>query len=373
MKLAKIENVQTGMILSEDVYGPKNNLLLKRGTVLNKDDIQLLIENFIFYVHVTSRWPTLRYPIRVSTKFELPRPSPVISNQLKNRAISSIEKIFETFKVSKSGFHNSITSNVIKEIDTAIDYLVEAVTRDSTTLISINGLKSYDEYTYHHSLSVAVLSISIGQYLMFSKDRLAKLAKSAIMHDIGKQETPLEIIHKPSKLSPEEYKIIQCHPEDGFNFLLKSVEVNQETLSGVMSHHEKMDGTGYPHGLKNYEIPEFARIISVADVYDALTSVRPYRKPNEPAEAVEYIMGSVDTSFDFDIVDAFIKKIDLYPIGSFVRLSTKQTAIVVDNQNQFRPIVRMLDTGDYADLFNNRKYINVTIKSLLPDGAVIIE
>jgi HD-GYP domain-containing protein (c-di-GMP phosphodiesterase class II) len=133
-------------------------------------------------------------------------------------------------------------------------------------------------------------------------------------------------------------------------------------------HHEKVDGSGYPYGLKGDEIMLPGRIIAVADVYDALTSYRPYRTPMQPAEAVEYIMGNIGVQFDYDVVIAFLHKLELYPVGGFILLSNGKSAVVLDNQNSLRPIVRLLDTGDILDLFTDRKCLSLTITKSIDFG-----
>ena len=162
---------------------------------------------------------------------------------------------------------------------------------------------------------------------------------------------PKSIIGKPSALTPAEFLEIKKHPEQGAKYLRTEFIGNQELWDAVTCHHEKHDGTGYPRGLKGNDIPVFSKIIAVADVYDALTSFRSYRDPmRPPANAIELIMSEAETSFDLDIVKAFIKRIELYPIGTVLHLSDKRIGVVVGNRNPMRPAVKILDTGTIVDL-----------------------
>jgi HD-GYP domain-containing protein (c-di-GMP phosphodiesterase class II) len=188
------------------------------------------------------------------------------------------------------------------------------------------------------------------------------------MHDIGKTAVPVEIINKPSRLDEDEFNIIKNHPAAGYEYL-KNANIGDEKMwLGVVCHHEKVDGSGYPLGLDGNEIPIWSRIISAADVYDALTSTRPYRTPMQPAEALEYIMGGIGSSFDYDVVSSFAKKVELYPVGSYVQLSNGVIAIVLDSKNATRPVIRNLETGDVYDLQSDRQLLSVVISRVISDN-----
>ena len=271
---------------------------------------------------------------------------PVLSEDLYDEALGGIKNLFEV-----AGGSKMITAHqVVKELDNVVDQLVETVSAESGELVHIAHLKSYDEYTYHHSLSVAVLSIAIGQALNLFKPALRKLGSCAIMHDIGKILVPIDIINKPSRLTPEEFEIVKTHSSKGAEYLESQGIGDQELWNAVRHHHEKYDGSGYPSGLKGSEIPLFSRIVSVADVYDALTSYRSYRTPMAPPVAFETVMGEVDRAFEIGVVNAFIKKVELYPEGSIVVLSDGRMAVVVDNSYAMRPILKLVDTQTHINL-----------------------
>ena len=274
-----------------------------------------------------------------------------ISEELHKEAMASIKGLFDI--VSDSSI---VTAHrAIKDLNNVVDQLVEAFTPEQAGANHIVNLRKYDEYTYHHSLSVAVLAIAIGLKMGLSRRELRELGRSAIMHDIGKVMVPVEVINKPSRLTPEEFEIVKKHSENAIRYLRGGGIGDSQLWGDISCHHEKFDGTGYPNGLKGKDIPLFSRIIAVADVYDALTSYRPYRKPLLPGTVFEMIMADVGSVFDYDVVNTFTKIVELYPINSVVTLSNKRIGIVVDNRHSLRPILKMLDDGkllNLADLSN---------------------
>ena len=270
----------------------------------------------------------------------------VISDDLHKEAMSGIKGLFDL--AAGNGF---VTAHqIVKDLNNVVDQLVESVSLEKGGMIHIADLKSHDEYTYHHSLSVAVLSIAISQEMGINSDDLKLLGRCAVMHDIGKVSIPTEIINKPSKLTDEEFEIMKGHALNGARLLKQQAIGDVFMWKVVSSHHEKINGTGYPDRLSGSDIPLFSRIISVADVYDALTSFRSYRKPMSPAVAFEIIMSDVGRAFDYEVVNAFAKKIELYPVNTVMELSNKRTGVVVDTRYSLRPIIRMLDDGSLVDL-----------------------
>ena len=300
----------------------------------------------------------------------MPRPKTLIDDTLREYAVNSIRDMFDLAQTGMDSNANMTTAfQAVKEVDTAVSQLVQTLAGESSGLIHINDIKSYDEYTYHHSLSVAVLSIAIGQVFGFSDDELKKLGRCAILHDIGKIYIPHEIVNKPRRLTAEEFNIVKEHSKSGAQYLKHNNIGDVELWTGVLCHHEKMDGSGYPAGLKGATIPLYSRIISVADVYDALTSYRSYRMPLVPSEALDMLVRDTHTSFELDIVQAFTQKLELYPVNTCVELSNTQTGVVVDNSNSRRPLLRMLHDDSMLDLSETKHNI-LSIQRVL-DSAVL--
>lgn len=270
-----------------------------------------------------------------------------IDEKLKIEALSDIKQIFFDFRNN----HTIVDKNYMRGLENIARKLVEDVACNADFLIDMIELKGYDDYTYFHSLNVAILSIAIGISLELDEFRLYEIALSGLLHDIGKIAIPINIINKPSALTTEEYEIVKEHPINAANHLNYKNAVSSNVYYAVISHHEKYDGTGYPYGLEGSNIHLYGRILAVADVYDALTSNRPYRKPCFPNEAIEFIMGNSGVHFDPDVVRAFLKRVAPYPIGTCVRLSNGCIGVVVKNtyHQPLRPVVRLIN-GDRSEL-----------------------
>lgn len=366
MKTIPIDQALEGMILAADVVSADDTIhaLTSVGTVLTASTIKRLQQYGVKELSIVSDdTPAEKRPV-----IEIPKMTPTISEELRDEALDNLEELFSITEIGEDTHHSAV--KIVRHIDAIVERLVESVLDDKNSLVNVNDLRSYDEYTYHHSLSVAVLSIAIGQSYGLPSNELEQVGRSAIMHDIGKTAIPKNILNKPSRLSDKEFVQMKLHSEEGYKYLASN-HIGDKTLQEiVLLHHEKFDGTGYPLGLKGNQIPLASRIISIADVYDALTSDRPYRSPMQESEAIEFIMANAGTHFDFDIVTAFLRKIDLYPVGSIVELSTGKFAVVTDNTNSMRPVVRLLCTGEVLDLYTDYRYLSVTIIKVLTEEVV---
>ena len=215
-----------------------------------------------------------------------------------------------------------------------VNEIVDSVTRHGDALISLSRLKSADEYTYMHSVAVCALMVSLGRTLGLSEDDCRLAGMAGLMHDIGKAGTPLEVLNKPGSLTDEEFEIVRRHPEIGERMLRESGMTNEKVLDVVRHHHERMSGNGYPDRMPGEKISMLARMGAVTDVYDAITSNRPYKAGWDPGESLAR-MASWKGHFDEEVLKAFIKSLGIYPTGSLVRLSSGRLAVVVEqNQNK---------------------------------------
>jgi putative nucleotidyltransferase with HDIG domain len=342
--------LKSGMKLASDIelnYKKKSKaFLLTKGTILTKINIDKLIKFGIMGVYI-----------------EDGRTNEILDYKFRRESVMAIKKIFDVCENT----HQILNEKTIRQIEQVSERLVNSINKNKEVTVGISDLQTYDENTYLHSLSVTVISIAIGTELGLNRKQLCNLGVCALLHDIGKVEIPIELISKPTKLTVDEYEIIKTHASLGAKYIVNNKEINREIYLGVISHHEKVDGTGYPDGLEKEGIPLFGRIVSVADVYDALTGNRPYRRPVKPFEAIEYIMGGVGTSFDYNVVKAFIKKIEPYPIGSNVRLSDGKCGkiIEVNASNPLRPVLKIIgDKDEIADLANDFSLKNVVITDI---------
>lgn len=349
-----IEFVKPGMVLAKDVIVSFNNVpLITKGQKLNYKVIDKIQKIHLSGVYIESN---LCNDIEVKE---------FINPKLKNQTLSGIKKVYDEFTKECE-----INCSDVQHISVIARNLVTNILSKDEIVVNMIELKGYDDYTYHHSLCVALLSISIGVKLGFSSDMLVELATSALLHDIGKMNIPIEILNKPSKLTETEFAIIKEHPLSAFNELKRQKILSKRELEGIGSHHEKYNGTGYPYGLAKDNIPLYGRILAVADVYDAITSKRPYRVAYFPNEAIEYLMCDAEVHFDHEVLLTFLKIVAAYPTGTIITLSNGQTAVVVKNheENTLRPVVRVLNNDETCskdmDLLYEREYYNITITGM---------
>lgn len=237
--------------------------------------------------------------------------------------------------------------------------IVNQVMYASNAVYDMDSVCGYDLVTYMHSVNVALLSTMMGVAMGLGNDSLKTLAQAALLHDIGKTRIDPKIIKGKHRLSDEEFRAVRMHPKHGYDILEKTGIADPVVMEAVLSHHENEDGTGYPNGLRSGEIHPFAKIIHVADVYDALVSRRSYKKSMNPADALENLMASIGTMFDRECVEALRDTVALYPIGSEVVLSNGYHAYVQENRKGYptRPLLRTA-TGLRIDLMEQ---LNVTI------------
>ena len=346
-------HLKPGMILAKDIflYNLSNfsTLLLAKGQVLNNIYINRINYHNIEGVYIESE------------AFSDIVAEPYIDNNLKTESLNGIRDTFYEFQISSG----KINAPMIKQMSSIVNNIVKELLYKDTLTYNLLDFKNYDSYTFQHCLNVALLSISTGISMKLSERELNDIGLAGMFHDIGKMLIPIEILNKPGKLTKEECEIVRAHPVNAEKQLRN--KVTYEVLRAIEDHHEKLDGTGYPNGKKEGSISFFAKILSVCDVYDALTSDRPYRKSVFPNEVVEYLMGCADKQLDYNVLKHFIKVIVAYPVGTFVKLSNEKLAVVIKNhsENILRPVVRIINDdgtiGNDIDLLYNKDYMDITI------------
>ncbi len=216
---------------------------------------------------------------------------------------------------------------------------------------NLRHLRAWDEYTFHHSIQVAELAVVVGQGMGLSGDELTRLAIGASLHDIGKAAIPLEVLHKPSRLTAEEFDLIKTHPRLGWQMVRRAADLWHTSTIVLLQHHERLDGKGYPDGLRSDEIYLFSRITAVADCYDAMRADRGYRGPMPAAEVLAVLAREAERGLDGRAVQALLARVNLYPDGEVVRLSDGRLALVMEQNpgDVLHPLVELLPASDGSD------------------------
>ncbi|XLZ71401.1 HD-GYP domain-containing protein [Massilia sp. SR12] len=224
-----------------------------------------------------------------------------------------------------------------------VEELASSVLRNPNALISLVRLKQADDYTYMHSVAVSAMMVALGKQIGLADEKLRDCGLAGLLHDIGKMAIPADILNKPGKLTDAEFLIVKNHPTAGHEMLTVEGNVPGIALDVCLHHHEKYDGTGYPAGLKNEEISLYSRMGAICDVYDAITSNRPYKTGWCPAESLQRMAEWTKTGhFDPTLFAAFVKCIGIFPVGTLVKLKSGRLGVVIDNSKSLlRPQVRV--------------------------------
>ncbi len=333
-----------GMILKGDGFDEHENKVLEKDVPLTRNQIVELKNRGIMRIHYTRK--KLRIKKNVS--------KPMISDQHLEKAISLIEDLQGLIKNEGTG--GQIEPGIVEDV---IDDFIEDIRQNSDAFLNLLDLYDMDDYTYTHSINVAAISILLGLSLGLEGDKIRVLGIAGILHDLGKTLISEKIIEKPSPLNDEEWKIIKNHPIYGYNILRGSKSFGSVIENTVLCHHENYNGGGYPFGINNEKQNVYSQIISIADVFDAMTSKRPYKEATPFYDAFTYFMENSGKKFNPTFAQVFLrdmsKKINeepIYPLNSFVLLNTGEIGYVVGHRVSpftLRPIVNIFISPGLKD------------------------
>jgi HD-GYP domain-containing protein (c-di-GMP phosphodiesterase class II) len=297
-----------------------------------------------------------------------------IANNLRERTHEYIQQTFK--QICEKG---NVDVNKAKEV---VSELVSNVLEGNDAMMWLTYLKDRDEFTAVHSINVCIYSISFGRFLGLSEQEINTLGLGALLHDVGNIKIPEKLLKKPGKLTKDEFTLMKAHAFLGYELLKQDSGMPPEALDIILNHHERIGGHGYPNAKRNEEISHFSRIVAIIDVYDALTTDRPYKDGLNSRTAIDKLYNLAPDNYAQDLIESFIKFMGIYPIGSIVELSTGHTAVVIANndKNHLKPIVGLVlnrkqepyETIRLLNMLSNVWYKSgheVTINKILEKGA----
>ncbi|MEX1028468.1 MAG: HD-GYP domain-containing protein [Paenibacillaceae bacterium] len=340
MRLVPIHKCKPGMKLGKRIYNEDGLILLNENFELSQGIINRLANLGIDLIYVLdSRTDDIiiRDPITDSTRA---------------KAIPEIRSNFRRL-MADSGKKKAVNTPFLdKPFRDIMSMIIDDLSSHGDAMIMLTNLSIVDHYLYQHSLNVCIYTTMLGMAYGYDRDELMTLGLGSLLHDIGKALVPQEILAKPGKLTDEEFTTIQKHAELGFQILKEEPNIPLLAAHCAYQHHERIDGSGYPRGIKGEEIHEYSRWIGITDSYDAMTSARTYRSAMLPHQALEVLYTGSGTLYDKAKIEFFRNHIAIYPLGVTVTLNTKETGVVVDlnSSSPQRPIIRILQDAEGNEL-----------------------
>lgn len=321
MRYISLENITDDMVLAQNIKDEYGRVLLTKGTKLCRQKRKNLKNFEVSGVYIDDDWSADIFI------------QPTVDEALAKKSIQSLMEM-------NLDAVRDCAAEIVDKLMGADDYMHD-----------MESIKVYDENTFEHSINVATTSVTLGIGLEYNYYRLKNLAVGALLHDIGKQLVPIEIINKKGRLTDAEMEVVKQHPNYGYKILSKDINTYSSTREIVHQHHENWDGSGYPRGLKEDEIYELAMVTHICDVFDALISKRSYKQPFSYRTAIEIVQEGAGTMFRADLVDEFFKYVPIYHKGSEVRLSNGDAALVYRNNrgDMLKPVIK-LQNGTIIDL-----------------------
>ncbi|MCA1064476.1 HD-GYP domain-containing protein (plasmid) [Rossellomorea sp. AcN35-11] len=332
MRLIELEKSETGVELVGTVFQGEGDPVFERGIVLTKGIKKLLLENGVCYIYVE----------------EKNRSKDAVIN---DEDIESVKRgFFDILHKNKKA--KTVSKETLIRFQKVLNELFRSTPADSGVMNILAEIQKRDEELCLHSINVTLYSMQLAKDLDYSIKDTELIGMGALLHDIGKMLIPRAILYNSEGLKDGEFQIIKTHSSLGFEVLKDNYFIPEEAAQTAYQHHERLDGSGYPRGLKNDDIHEFAKIIAVSDVYDAVTSDRVYQKAMLPHEGVEVLRKSIPQQLDSRLVETFPRSITIYPPGTSIILNHQQKAVVLkyNSENPGNPIVSVLSRKDGTQL-----------------------
>jgi len=361
-KLVRTRCLKEGMIIDQSIIDRTGRILIARGTALDDYLIDALLKLGITSIYTregeeepeNEDAPIAPQILNTIEKLKVPDRTKVsLSESVKKRVSEGIQYLYS----------NTASETFTDTADNIANDLMKAISDNDAIAVDISTLKVSDEYTFKHSVDVATMAMIIAKKHGMSEKEVYEIGISGLLHDVGKSQIPNEILNKAGRLNDEEFALMKQHSLFGYKILKEKGSIPPAICLGVLQHHEKISGLGYPLGLTADKISSYAKILSVADIYDALVTERPYKKAFSQRDAIEIIM-SMTPDLDISVIESFLGSIILYPVGCTVELSNGEKARVVENSTDYilRPKVVGLKSGKVYDLAKDMDCASIIIQ-----------
>lgn len=360
MRLVHINLLQPGMKLGKRIYSEEGLVLLSEDVELTSRLIGRLKDLGVGYVYIKDA---------ATEDIIVPE---MLQEETRRKALIEIKQQFQSMSGMK-------TKNRIPHFGKALSGVMNAILEDigsqKEAMIMLMDMNSSDFDLYNHSLNVCVYTLVLGVASGYTRQQLMEIGLGALLHDIGKTQIAPEILHKPSRLSDEEFKIIQQHTTYGHRILKDEPGIPLLSAHCALQHHERIDGSGYPFGLKDKEIHEYAKWIALADSYDAMTTNRVYKRALLPHQAVEVLYTGSGTLYEQWMLEKFRDCVAIYPVGISVKLSTGEVGVVASIHSRVpqRPLIRVLKDADGQTLSSPYEINLLTALSVMITGVEGVE
>jgi HD-GYP domain-containing protein (c-di-GMP phosphodiesterase class II) len=383
-KKISVADLQIGMYISEldrDWLGTP--FLMQGFTVQTRDDIQT-VQQYCEYVWVESVRQSYVPPEERAVQEAKQRKKSYINKVSASDEHRQALGVFrEARRVTKSLLDEARLGAAVntEAAKSTVNECVQSILRNADALSWMSKMRNEDEYTAEHCLNVCILAISFGRHLGYEEEALQHIGLCGLLHDVGKMKIPVDILNKPGRLTDKEFKMIKAHTVHGRNLLMTAPGSYHGVVDVAYSHHERLDGTGYPRGLKAAGISEFSRIIAIADAYDAMTAKRVYEDARPSTDALKEIFDNRGTQFDERLAEQFLEMVGLYPPGSIVEMSNGCVGIVLTTNQRYRQLPKVLVVRNTVKKAVKEKVLNLAdcekgsldksflIKKVLVDGA----
>jgi putative nucleotidyltransferase with HDIG domain len=355
IKKVKTEQLKPGMFVHDFNCGWLNHPFFRNRILLKCDaEIEKILEHQIKDVYIDTDHgldaddaPTKQF-VNEIIQNELTKLEPRNASRGSVRLAEEVENAKHLLEESKRA--TQILMDAVRlgmkldlpQVEVVVDKMTESVLRNKHALVSLSRIKNKDEYTYLHSLSVAALCISFAHHLGMEPKQIKALGVGGLLHDIGKVNVPNELLNKPDTLTEAEFEVMKAHVPHGECILGDTHGIDEFSICVCAHHHERLDGTGYPRGLKAGDISEFGQIAAIVDIYDALSSERCYKSAMPPTDALKKLFEWSGSYLNRSLVEKFVRHMGIYPIGTVVRLRSGFIGVVVEQgeRSLLDPVVR---------------------------------